>query len=240
MCEIRFSYTHLDKTLNNTILLYDNQLSSVFKTIDHLKKVFPNLVIVKNEEEYFQNISSTHFDVILISLDVVPMDGIAITKETLTASAGIKPFVVIYSNKQDDFLQELALNNGVDAFVNYQNTPVLMELLLKALIKRIKTDISKVRHSNEFVIDEDEYLVIKNDTKIQLPKKEFKILLLLQQNQNKFFSKKELAISVWNDENVAKKRTIDVHIYNIRQIFGKKIIQSQKGKGYRLNKKYFV
>lgn len=240
MYEIRFSYAHLDKTLNNAILLYDNQLSSVFKTIDHLKKVFPNLVIVKNEEEYFQNISSNHFDVILISLDVVPMDGIAITKETLTASEGIKPFVVIYSNKQDDFLLELALNNGVDAFVNYQNTPVLMELLLKALIKRIKTNPNKIRNPNEFVIDEDEFLVIKNDTKIQLPKKEFKILLLLQQNQNKFFSKKELAISVWNDENIAKKRTIDVHIYNIRQIFGKKIIQSQKGKGYRLNKKYFV
>lgn len=240
MYEIRFSYAHLDKTLNNVILLYDNQLSSVFKTIDHLKKVFPNLVIVKNEEEYFQNISSNHFDVILISLDVVPMDGIAITKETLTASDGIKPFIVIYSNKQDDFLLELALNNGVDAFVNYQNTPVLMELLLKALVKRIKTTPNKIRSSNEFVIDEDEFLVIKNDTKIQLPKKEFKILLLLQQNQNKFFSKKELAISVWNDENVAKKRTIDVHIYNIRQIFGKKIIQSQKGKGYRLNKKYFV
>ena len=177
MYEIRFSYAHLDKTLNNVILLYDNQLSSVFKTIDHLKKVFPNLVIVKNEEEYFQNISSNHFDVILISLDVVPMDGIAITKETLTASDGIKPFIVIYSNKQDDFLLELALNNGVDAFVNYQNTPVLMELLLKALVKRIKTTPNKIRSSNEFVIDEDEFLVIKNDTKIQLPKKEFKILL---------------------------------------------------------------
>jgi two-component system alkaline phosphatase synthesis response regulator PhoP len=230
----------LDKALNNAILLYDNQLSSVFKTIDHLKKVFPNLIIVKNEEEYFQNITSAQFDILLISLDVVPMDGIAITKETLATAVGHKPYVVIYSNKQDDFLLELALNNGVDAFVNYQNTPVLMELLLKALIKRIKTNPTKIRNSNEFVIDEDEYLVIKNDTKIQLPKKEFKILLLLQQNQNKFFSKKELAISVWNDENVAKKRTIDVHIYNIRQIFGKNIIQSQKGKGYRLNKKYFA
>lgn len=230
----------MDKTLNNAILLYDNQLSSVFKTIDHLKKVFPNLIIVKNEEEYFQNITSAQFDILLISLDVVPMDGIAITKETLATAVGHKPYVVIYSNKQDDFLLELALNNGVDAFVNYQNTPVLMELLLKALIKRIKTNPTKIRNSNEFVIDEDEYLVIKNDTKIQLPKKEFKILLLLQQNQNKFFSKKELAVSVWNDENVAKKRTIDVHIYNIRQIFGKNIIQSQKGKGYRLNKKYFA
>ncbi len=226
-------------TLNNALLLYDNQLSSVFKTIDHLKKVFPNLIIVKNEEEYFENISTRHFDVIVISLDVVPMDGIAITKETLLTANGIKPFVVIYSDKQDDFLLELAFNSGVDAFVNYQGTPALMELLLKALVKRIKSDVKILRNTNELIVDEDEFLVIRNNTKFELPKKEFKILLLLHQNQNKFFSKKELAISVWNDENVAKKRTIDVHIYNIRQVFGKTIIQSQKGKGYRLNKKYF-
>jgi DNA-binding response OmpR family regulator len=211
----------------------------VYKTIDHLKRIFPNMIIAKNEEEYFQNISSNHFDVILISLDVVPMDGIAITKETLTSVEGKKPFVVIYSTKQDDFLLELAFNSGVDAFVNYQSTPVLMELLLKALVKRVKIEPSKTRNSNELIVDEDEFLVIQNNTKIDLPKKEFKILLLLYQDQNKFFSKKELALSVWNDESVAKKRTIDVHIYNIRQIFGKKIIQSQKGKGYRLNKKYF-
>jgi len=229
----------LAATLNNALLLYDNQLSSVFKTIDHLKKVFPNLIIVKNEEEYFENISTRHFDVIVISLDVVPMDGIAITKETLLTANGIKPFVVIYSDKQDDFLLELAFNSGVDAFVNYQGTPALMELLLKALVKRIKSDVKILRNTNELIVDEDEFLVIRNNTKFELPKKEFKILLLLHQNQNKFFSKKELAISVWNDENVAKKRTIDVHIYNIRQVFGKTIIQSQKGKGYRLNKKYF-
>jgi DNA-binding response OmpR family regulator len=226
--------------LNNHILLYDNQLSSIFKTIDHLKKIFPNLIIVKNEDEYFQNLSTTHFDVIVISLDVVPMDGIAITKETLIAVHGQKPFLVIYSDKHDDFLLELAFNSGVDSFVNYQTTPVLMELLLKALIKRVKTEARLASNSNELIVNEDEYLVIRNNTKYELPKKEFKILLLLHQNQNKFFSKKELAISVWNDENVAKKRTIDVHIYNIRQVFGKKIIQSQKGKGYRLNKKYFA
>lgn len=230
----------LATTLNNSLLFYDNQLSSVFKTIDHLKKVFPNLVIVKNEEEYFHNLSTQSFDVIVLSLDVVPMDGIAIIKETLSHSEGTKPFVVLYSNKQDDFLVELAFNSGADAFVNYQSTPVLMELLIKALVKRIKASVNKIRNSNELIVDEDEFLVIKGDSKFELPKKEFKILLLLHQNQNKFFSKKELAISVWNDENVAKKRTIDVHIYNIRQIFGKKIIQSQKGKGYRLNKKYFA
>lgn len=226
--------------LNNHILLYDNQISSVFKTIDHLKKVFPNLVVAKNEEEYFENLKTNTFDVILISLDVIPLDGIAITKETIALKENNRPFIIIYSEKQDDFLLEHAFNNGVDAFVSYQNSPSLMEMLVKALIRRVKTATLAHTNTNGLIVDEDEFLVIKNDTKIELPKKEFKILLLLHQNQNKFYSKKELALAVWNDENVAKKRTIDVHIYNIRQIFGKKIIQSQKGKGYRLNKKYFA
>ncbi len=230
----------LANTLNNFILIYDNKLSVVLKTIDHLKKVFPNLIVAKNEEEYFHHVKTQELDVVLISLDVMPMDGIAITKETIALKSDHKPFFIIYSNKQDDFLLEHAFNNGVDAFVNYQLTPSLMELLVKALIKRLKVAEGIPKTNNGFVISEEEFLIINNDTKIELPKKEFKILLLLHQNQNKFLSKKELAISVWNNEEVAKKRTIDVHIYNIRQIFGKKIIQSQKGKGYRINKKYFA
>lgn len=227
-------------TLNNPILIYDNQISAVFKTIDHLRKVFPNLSVAKNEEEYFNYLKTISFDVILISLDVMPLDGIAITKETLLLKETSRPFIIIYSEKQDDFLLEHAFNNGVDSFVNYQLTPSLMEMLVKALIRRVKIAPLPHANSNALVVDEDEFLVIKNNTKFELPKKEFKILVLLNQNQNKFFSKKELALAVWNDENVAKKRTIDVHIYNIRQIFGKKVIQSQKGKGYRLNKKYFA
>jgi len=230
----------LANILNNPILIYDNKLSVVLKTIDHLKKVFPNLIVAKNEEEYFHHLQAQPLDVVLISLDVMPMDGIAITKETIALKKDRKPFFIIYSNKQDDFLLEHAFNNGVDAFVNYQLTPSLMELLVKALLKRMKPDDVVVKTNSGLIISEEEFLVINNNSKIELPKKEFKILLLLHQNQNKFLSKKELAISVWNNEDVAKKRTIDVHIYNIRQLFGKKIIQSQKGKGYRLNKKYFA
>ena len=66
---------------------------------------------------------------------------------------------------------------------------------------------------------------------------EFKVFELLYNTPDKFFSKTEIAGLIWLDESVANKRTIDVHIYNIRQFFGKRIIQSQKGKGYRINKK---
>ena len=225
-------------TQNIHILIYDTQISSVYKTIDHLKRNFSNLVIVKNEDEFHEVIEQQLFDIILINLDVSPHDGIAITKELRANTTDHHFFIVIYTNKQDDFLYELAYNNGADAFVNYHNTPVLMELLLKSLAKRLFKSNQNIIKNNEFRVDEERFLVVKNNIEKELPKKEFKLLLLLYKHPDKFFTKKELAASIWNDELVAAKRTIDVHIYNIRQIFGKKIIQSQKGKGYRINRKF--
>ena len=230
----------MPNSLHNPILFYDTNLSSVYKTIDHLKKMFPQLTVVKDEDQYFEQIKENNFDLIVISLDVEPMDGIVVAKETLSIKEEDRPFIIMYSSKQDDFIIELAYNSGVDAFVNIQANPTLMELLFRALLKRVKQNNALPVVSNNWFINEEEYLVIKNNKKIELPKKEFRILMLLHNDQNKFFSKEELAINIWNDETIAKKRTIDVHIYNIRKILGKRIIQSQKGKGYRLNKSLFA
>ena len=54
-------------------------------------------------------------------------------------------------------------------------------------------------------------------------------------NKDKLFSKTEIAKEIWNDESIAKKRNIDVHIYNIRRVLGEDLITSEKGKGYKFN-----
>lgn len=212
----------------------------MYKLIDHLKRVFTNLEVVKTETEYFDCLKEKNIDLVVCSLDVAPMDGIAVTKETILLKTDKRPFVVLYSAKQDDFLLELAFNNGVDSFLNVNNSPVIFELIMRSLLKRIKSEHKPAPRTSELFIDEERHVVMQNGLEIELPRKEFKLLNLLYTNHQKFFSKKELACEIWKDESIANKRTIDVHIYNIRQIFGKKIIQSQKGKGYRINKKYFA
>ncbi len=87
------------------------------------------------------------------------------------------------------------------------------------------------------LIDPERYMVFKKGEPIQLPKKEFVLFSFLNTDPDKFFSKAEIAEHVWQDELVAKKRTIDVHVYKIRQLLGSTIIISKKGAGYRINKK---
>jgi len=218
-----------------TIVFVDNSVNRIFKTIDTLKKSFLNIFIFNQEKDFFEFIEFNPVDVIFLNLDLVPNDAVILTKEVRQKTRETNPFIIIYTDKQDDFVQELAFNSGADSFINFHNKAAVMELYLKNLLRRRVISTSNLKR--EVIIDNERYLIFKNGEPFQLPRKEFKLFELLYNSPEKFFTKIEIAGSVWNDEAIANKRTIDVHIYNIRQFFGKRIVQSQKGKGYRINKK---
>ena len=218
-----------------TVVFFDNSINRIFKTIDTIKNAYSNLFIFNEEADFFEFIENNSCDVIFLNLDLAPNDAVLITKEIKIRNLVSKPFVVIYSDKQDDFAQEFAFDSGADSFINFQSKPGVMILFLKNLLKRRIKLINTSR--KEIVLDDEQLLIFNKGVPIQLPRKEFKVFELLYNTPDKFFSKTEIAGLIWLDEAVANKRTIDVHIYNIRQFFGKRIIQSQKGKGYRINKK---
>lgn len=218
------------------IVFLDNAISKIFKSIETLRNSFPNLIVFNQESEFYNYIERHQTDVIFLNLDLQPNDGVVLCKEIRQRSFEIQPFIILYTEKQDEFIQELAFNSGADSFINFHNKPSVMELFVRNLLKRRKI-VEAPGHKREIIIDLDRYLIIKNGFPFQLPRKEFKLFQLLYENSDKFYSKREIAMAIWNDEGIANKRTIDVHIYNIRQFFGKRVIQSQKGKGYRMNKK---
>lgn len=218
-----------------SIIFFDNSISKMFKTIDLIQNTYSNVFIFNQEKEFFDFIEHETSDIIFLNLDLFPNDAILITKEIKLRNLNSKPFIVIYSDKQDDFAQEIAFNSGADSFINFHLKPGVMILFLKNLLRRrVKV---KAGGGKEVVLDDEQFLIFNKGVPIQLPRKEFKVFELLYNTPDKFFSKTEIAGLIWQDESVANKRTIDVHIYNIRQFFGKRIIQSQKGKGYRINKK---
>ncbi|WP_317899406.1 response regulator transcription factor [Aurantibacillus circumpalustris] len=219
----------------SSIIFVDNSINGIFKTLEVLKQNYKNISIFNQEKDFLEFMETNQADVIFLNLDLHPNDAVVLCKEIRQHKFEFNPFIIIYTDKQDDFVQELAFNSGVDSFINFHNKPSVIELFLKNLLRRrvkVKSD-----HKREVIIDTEQHLVFKNGVAFQLPRKEFKLFELLYNNSEKFFSKTEIASNIWNDEAIANKRTIDVHIYNIRQFFGKRIIQSQKGRGYRINKK---
>lgn len=217
------------------IVFVDNTINRIYKTVEAVKSQYSTLKILTSEKELLDSFSESIPDVILLNLDLLPNDAVILTREIRKIYPASPPFIIIYSDKQDDFVQELAFNSGVDSFISFQSKPAILTVFLKSLLKRRTVLVGN--QSEKVIIDNDKYLIYKFGEAVQLPRKEFKLFELLYNNSERFFSKHEIAEAIWHDSAVAGKRAIDVHIYNIRQLFGKRIIQSQKGKGYRMNKK---
>jgi DNA-binding response OmpR family regulator len=218
-----------------TIVFFDNSINRIFKTIELVKQNYKHVFVFNEENDFFDFIEKEESDVVFLNLDLSPNDAVIITKEIKGRKLNNNPFIVIYSEKQDDFAQEIALNSGADAFINFHLKPAVVLLFLKNLVKRRPSKLKQ--KNNDIIIDNEKHLIFNKGLPVQLPRKEFKVFELLYNHPDKFFSKIDIAQQVWQDESVAGKRTIDVHIYNIRCFFGKRIIQSQKGRGYRMTKK---
>lgn len=76
-----------------------------------------------------------------------------------------------------------------------------------------------------------------NGERVELTKKEFEIILLLAQNQERIFSREDIIESLWKDTPFITVRTVDVHITRLRKKMGEcaTMISNRSGYGYRFN-----
>jgi two-component system alkaline phosphatase synthesis response regulator PhoP len=141
------------------------------------------------------------------------------------------------SNTKEEYVQITALDLGVDDYIIKPTKPRLLLKRMEAILSRKNAAAIESTDVKEgFFIDPEKYRVVIDGKSYKLPKKEFEIIkLLYNKGRKKIFSRNEIAVAIWEDETILRKRTIDVHIFNIRKILGDDIITSGKGVGYSLN-----
>ncbi|MGC9343615.1 MAG: winged helix-turn-helix domain-containing protein, partial [Bacteroidales bacterium] len=83
------------------------------------------------------------------------------------------------------------------------------------------------------LIDKERHIIEISDKVIELPKKEFKLLLLLTSKPSRFFTREEIFDHIWGSEVYVSDRTIDVYIRKLREKIGLDRIKTIKGVGYK-------
>jgi two-component system alkaline phosphatase synthesis response regulator PhoP len=221
------------------ILFCVNEKSQILKTISFLKEKDYTIYIANTEVEFNKFLTEDSIDLVVVELDFEFKDAISITNEIRNLKSIIQPNIIIFSNKQDDYIQITAFNAGADDYICTPIKPILLEARIEAFKKRridelfisdINSELNK-----KFYVDRDQYLVITEAGKISLPRKEFEMVDLMFQNSKKIFTRNDFANIIWHSNEVANSRTIDIHIRNIRKLLGNEIIRTSKGIGYSLN-----
>ncbi|MBS1637297.1 MAG: response regulator transcription factor [Bacteroidetes bacterium] len=219
------------------IVFCDNTDINIKKSIDYLVERGFKVSLIKDEKALFEFINKEVAHVILLELDYRSKDAISLTSEIRNQKGINQPFIIIYSEKHDDFIQVTALNAGADDYIVSPLKPLLLEARISALTKRYdyKQIAEKEEESKRFLVDKDRYLIVTERGKLNLPRKEFEMVHLMYSNSNKIFTRQDFAQIIWNNLDVANKRTIDIHIRNIRRLLGEDVIKTIKGVGYRFN-----
>jgi two-component system alkaline phosphatase synthesis response regulator PhoP len=217
----------------NTVLLCDRDVYALMAMKEQLTEFGFSVISCTTKKEALAFLERGGIDIVLSELNLEDSDAIVLCQEIRNKKEIHQPYILIHSEKNEDYVQITSFNSGADDFLIKPVKPIILAARFKALLKRqLKVKSEKKYPKKDLIIDLESYKVVKNGKPMSLPRKEFEMLNLLFSNPNKVFTRKEIAIELWKDEEVARQRTIDIHIRNIRKKVGQEVIRTLKGVGY--------
>lgn len=172
------------------------------------------------------------------------MDGIQVCEKIKEIGKINNSFIMFLTARGEDYTQLAVFDAGADDFVTKPINPKILLKRVEALLSRKKKNDNNTDENSDIVqvgnlsLNQDKYQIIYNNTIIDFPRKEFRLLELLITKPDKVFKREEIFDIIWKDTFVGD-RTIDVHIRKIREKLGEKSITTIKGIGYKLNTSFF-
>jgi two-component system response regulator VanR len=76
--------------------------------------------------------------------------------------------------------------------------------------------------------------VMVGGKEIELTSKEFDILLTLIENPGRVYTRERLLEMLWDYSAIVDERIVDSHIKNLRHKVGEGVIETVRGRGYRV------
>jgi two-component system alkaline phosphatase synthesis response regulator PhoP len=174
-------------------------------------------------------------DLILLDVMMPGMDGMETCRE-IRDDAKLKHVVIAFlTARNEDYSQIAGFDAGADDYIAKPIKPRVLVSRVKALLRRNAPNetVEKEVPSHGIVIDKDRYIVIKDGTQLNLPKKEFELLALLCSAPGRVFTRENILTSVWGNDVIVGDRTIDVHIRKLREKLGDENFKTVKGVGYK-------
>lgn len=217
------------------ILVVDDEAQMRDLLVSNLQKENYQTTTASNGQEALEQMQRDTFHLVLLDVMMPEMDG-------LTACMRIREFsnvpIIMLTARSDELDRIHGLKIGADDYITKPFSP-------RELLARIEATL---RRSHRFTVDQSATLTIGKlelDTEsrsvhvsgkpISLTRKEFDLLHLFVQNNDKVFSREQLLDQIWGADYIGNLRTVDTHIKTLRLKLGEAggSIQTVWGIGYK-------
>lgn len=124
------------------------------------------------------------------------------------------------------------LNAGSDDYLVKPFSSAELVARLRALLRR--TEPNLIHKVGALELDERQGSVSFQGRALSLTRREFELLAFLCASPGRVFSRTELLDRVWGEDFLGTERTVDQHIAQLRALLGAELIETVRGRGYRL------
>ena len=217
------------------ILVIDGDISLSTVLSDYLDSRGYKAQAVRSGKEGLEALSATHWDVVLMELQGIGMNGYDLLKEIRHRMPQL-PLIVL-TTRADREDQMRAFQLGCD---DYQTKPFSMDILIcriSAILRRIRAfeeNKQRVFELNGHVFDATHQTFDGQ----HMSSRESELMLMLCRQEGEVVDKHKILSALWKEDNIFTARSLGVYINHLRQYIrpaGYEII-AVRFKGYKLVK----
>ncbi|MBL7955977.1 MAG: response regulator transcription factor [Flavobacteriales bacterium] len=224
-------------TLVQKVLLVDDEPDIVELLRYNLEREGYAVQTALNGKDALKAAKSNRPDLIVLDIMMPGMDGVEVCMQLRQLPEFKNTVITFLTARGEDYSQIAGFDAGADDYITKPVRPKVFVSKVKALLKRSGADRpeGRILESNGVKVDLERVMVYVGDQELQLPKKEFELLVLLIGKPGKVFKRDEIYSQIWGNELFVGDRTIDVHIRKLREKIGDDRIKTIKGIGYKFD-----
>ncbi len=178
------------------------------------------------------------FDLILLDVLLPGMDGLEVCRALRHDPATSRVPIVMLTARAEEVDRVAGLEVGADDYVTKPFSPRELLARVKAHLRReARSGPEPARFRDDLLeVDYEGHLVKVSGREIALTRKEFDLLATHVRQQGRVLSREQLLEQVWGYQYFGGTRTVDVHVFRLRQKLGEEAqarIETLVGVGYR-------
>ncbi len=203
------------------ILIVDDDVNIAELISLYLTKECYDTQMVHDGEEALQVYEQYAPNLILLDLMLPGIDGYQVCRE-IRAKSNIP--IIMLSAKGEIFDKVLGLELGADDYIMKPFDSKELVARVKAVLRRYQPAKQETTAPHikcveypDLTINQSNYSVIYQGTRIDMPPKELELLYFLASSPNQVFTREQLLDHIWGYEYIGDTRTVDVHVKRLRE-----------------------
>ncbi|MET3823805.1 DNA-binding response OmpR family regulator [Burkholderia sp. PvR073] len=174
--------------------------------------------VVVDGEQALRYLRSESVDAVVLDWHLPCLTGIEVLNWIRTR-ADVEYGVLFLTSRVQELDVVRALEAGADDYLSKPFRAEELAARVNALLRRVARNVKRDEpiRAGEYLLDPVHRAVKLRGSTIELTTKEFQLVACLFNNIGKIMSREQLATTAWGRELGTESRSLDTHIYRIRQ-----------------------